>query len=396
MSSTLLGGTGTDRATSVAQNLNGAVLVAGETNSADFPAQSNILGVPLLQAARSGPSDAFLANYGPATDLSLTVTASPSPVAIGNVATFTYSVKNLGPDSSTGAVLTIPVPAASAGATVGTFTSTSGSCAATGSTGSQVETCTLGTVAKDASATITVGLTPTVITSTSGGNTTTSIPSAVSMGGHVLPGNSAVDPNLANNSPAAASDNVDIFTSAIAPPTATVVAGKTATFTVTLTPHTPATPVQFPANISLACVLPTTPVALAGASCTFTPTPVLTIPSTSGSATSVLKITTTAPTQTAGVRRAPTLWYALWLPLCGLALLGAGSRRHRRWVSGSALVLLLGTITLLPGCGSKSSGTTTTGTQPGTYTIGITATSGSYVTPPSTSPLNISLIVTAP
>ena len=395
VSSTLLGGTGTDRGTSIALNLNGGVLVTGETNSADFPVLA-FPNLPLLQAARSGPSDAFLANYGPATDLSLTVAASPSPVAIGNAATFTYSIKNLGPDSSTGAVVTIPVPAASAGASVGAFTSTSGSCASTGSTGAQTEICTLGTIAKDSSATITVGLTPTVITSSSGGTTMTRIPASVSMGGHALPGNSAVDQNLANNNPAAASDNVDYFTSAIAPPTSTVVAGKTATFTVTLTPHTPATPVQFPANITLGCVMPTTPVALAGASCTFTPSPVLTIPASSGTATSVLKITTTAPTQTAGVRRTPTLWYALWLPLCGVALLGAGSTRRRRWVTGAALVVLVGTISLLPACGSKASTTSPTGTQPGTYSIGITATSGSYVTPPSTSPLNISLIVTAP
>jgi energy-converting hydrogenase Eha subunit H len=112
-------------------------------------------------------------------------------------------------------------------------------------------------------------------------------------------------------------------------------------------------------------------------------------------ATTVLKITTIAPTQTASVRSRPTFWYALWLPICGLALLGAGSSRRRRWVSGAALVVLLGTIAWLPACGSKASTSTTTGTQPGTYSIVITSTSGSYSYPPTTSPRPISLTVTS-
>jgi len=85
----------------------------------------------------------------------------------------------------------------------------------------------------------------------------------------------------------------------------------------------------------------------------------------------------------------------MWLPICGLALFGAGSSRRRRLVSGMALLVLLGTIAWLPACGSKASTSTTTGTQPGTYSIVITSTSGSYSYPPTTSPRPISLTVTA-
>jgi len=393
VSSSLLGGSLTDRATSIVQNSNGAVLVAGETNSTDFPVKG-INSLPPLQAALNGTGsgsnrDVFLANFGPSTDLSLAVTVAPNPVAIGSAATFTYTVKNNGPDSSTGAVLTIPIPSADVlGGTLGTFTAGSSSCVATGTSPNQTETCTLGTIASGSTASVTVPVTPAVFTT---GSNAGNPPATVGMSGHVSPGNTAVDLVSSNDSSPTVKATVEFFTTAIAPSSESVAAGQTATYTVTVTPNTTA---GFPTSITLACLPPTTPVALASTTCTFTPTPIPSIPSTSGTATSVLKITTTKPTQTASVRSVPTFWYAMWLPICGMALFGAGSSRRRRWVSTVALVVLLGTIAWLPACGSKSTATTTTGTQPGTYSIGITATSGTYVYPPASSPRTISLTVT--
>jgi hypothetical protein len=394
VSSTLLGGSGTDRATSIVQNSNGALLVVGETNSTDFPVKATSSHLPLqsaLNGTGSGSNrDAFLANFGPSTDLGLAVTVAPNPVAIGAAATFTYTVTNNGPDSSTGAVVNIPIPSADVlGGTLGAFTSGSSSCVATGTSPNQTETCTLGTIGSGSTASVSIPVTPAVFTT---GPNSGNPPASVTMSGHVSPGNTALDPNSLNDSPPATKAIVEYYTSAVTPSSQSVVAGQTATYTVTLTPNTTA---GFPANITLACVNPTTPVALAGTTCTFTPTPVPTIPSSSGNATSVLKITTTKLTQTANVGSRPTFWYALWLPICGVALFGAGSSRRRRWLSGVALVVLLGTIAWLPACGSKSSATTTTGTQPGTYSIGITATSGSYVYPPAASPKTISLTVTS-
>jgi len=387
-SSLLLGGNGTDRGTSIAQNINGAVFVTGDTNSTNFPVGSTIAGHPPLQTVLQGPSDAFLANFGPITDLKLVITppaivapATTSRVGIGNVATFTYTVTNLGPDASTGAVLTIPVPPTSLGVSAPTFTSSLGSCALTGTT----ETCTLGTLAVNAVTTITAALTPTL-------TSTGAIPTSIPMNGMIAPGNSATDPVSSNNGPASAvTTAVDYFTLSVTPPTQNVVAGKSTTFTASLTPHSTATPIEFPANISPKCTITTTAV---GITCTFNPTSVTTIPNSS-SATVTLAINTTVPT-TAALWKPPTFWYAMWLPISGLALLGAGSSRRRRWAMGLVLFAILSTVALLPACGSKSSGGTTGGTQPGTYQIGVSAASGTFTTPPSTTPLNITLVVTAP
>ena len=73
-------------------------------------------------------------------------------------------------------------------------------------------------------------------------------------------------------------------------------------------------------------------------------------------------------------RRTP--FYAAWLPIGGLSLIGLGigaGRKRRRWLAGAMLGLLAGLILLLPSCGSSSNPTTTTGgTAAGQYTITIT------------------------
>ena len=388
LSSSLVGGSGTERGTSIAQNIAGTVLVAGETNSSILPAVSKIPGVNPLQTALQGLSDAFLASFGPTTDLALTLTVpstgtQPNPVGVGNAETFTYKITNNGPDASTGATVVIPVPPTSLGVTAATFTTTSGSCALSGTT----ETCTLGTLALSATATITAALTPTATTTTS-----------ISMTGTVFPGaaggSAAVDLNLSNNSPSApVVVPVTYFTLGVSPASATVVAGQSLTFVASLTAHNANGSPQYPSSITLACTgLPT------GATCAFKPSPVPNIPTTSPVVTSTLVLSTTAPPKTGAIWKAPTFFYAMWLPISGLALLGvgAGSKRRRRWITGIALLAVLSAVGLWSGCGKKSTSTTTTGTQPGIYTIGVTATSGTFVQPSPTTPLNITVTVTAP
>jgi len=63
-------------------------------------------------------------------------------------------------------------------------------------------------------------------------------------------------------------------------------------------------------------------------------------------------------------------------------------------MTGAALIIVLGTLIYLPACGNKSTATTSTGTQPGTYAIAIKATSGTFTTPPTANPLTFSLTVT--
>ena len=74
------------------------------------------------------------------------------------------------------------------------------------------------------------------------------------------------------------------------------------------------------------------------------------------------------------------MFYAAWLPVAGLAFIGLGVGRGLRrpaW-SGLASLALMTLILLLPACGGHSSTSTTTGTPAGTYTVNVSATSGSF------------------
>jgi hypothetical protein len=115
--------------------------------------------------------------------------------------------------------------------------------------------------------------------------------------------------------------------------------------------------------------------------CSFTPSAVTPGPS---SAAVVMSITTTAASSSSA--RAP-YFFALWLALPGLALLGT-SVRGRRWGKLALPALLLSLLPLallVPSCGGGGSnggggggggGGQQQGTQPGTYTIIVTGTSG--------------------
>ena len=91
----------------------------------------------------------------PSSDLEVTTTDSPDPARLGQDVTYTVTVKNNGPSDATGVVLTDDIPASS------TFVS------ATPSQGSDCThdagevTCALGSLAKDATATISIVVTPT-------------------------------------------------------------------------------------------------------------------------------------------------------------------------------------------------------------------------------------------
>jgi len=69
-------------------------------------------------------------------------------------------------------------------------------------------------------------------------------------------------------------------------------------------------------------------------------------------------------------------FYALWLPIPGLALigLGLGSRGSRRKKLWGLLVLgmILASLLIIPACGSSSRNTGSSGTPAGAYTITIT------------------------
>jgi hypothetical protein len=162
---------------------------------------------------------------------------------------------------------------------------------------------------------------------------------------------------------------VNDFCVTAAPATATVIAGVPATYTVTVN----ATGSGFPESVSLSCGsgLPSL------ASCSFGPNnPIANM--SNGSQARPLSVTTQPRVTTPGSLFRPGSTYAVWLPIFGVGLIGAGISRKRRMLLGLFFAVVLGVGLLQAGCGSsKSSTSTTTGTPAGTYTITVNATSGS-------------------
>jgi len=208
--------------------------------------------------------------------------------------------------------------------------------------------CSIGTLAAQASATVTLVVVP----QTAGTITNTVTVTLLE-----------TDPDLSNNTASVNTEVVD-FTLSVAPASVTVTRGNSAIYMVTLTPVGS----RFDFAIALSCeMLP------ASTTCAFLPAGA--IPG-GGPVTTTLSVITTAPSS-AELRsplRAPV--YAAWLlaPL-GLLVLGAGRRRRARAVLGLLLLLLV----LQMGCGGSDEPpppTTQPGTPVGTHTFTIRGTTG--------------------
>jgi hypothetical protein len=339
---TYLGGSGTDIGTGIVLDSRADTYVTGETASGDFPTLNP------FQGALSGPSDAFVTKTGPTIGLTMTAAASPDPGGVGNQITFTYTITN-GGDQTTGVTFTDFV---SGGATFvsAAVATTTGGCG--GLVGSTV-TCSLGTLNSNQVSTVTIKLTPTVA-GTLGNSAQLSVPGSTV------------------TASAGTSAAVTDFSVAVGPPSTTVVAGVPASYTVTVAPSGGT---SYPNSISLSCSsgLPT------GATCTVTNGSTISN-LTSGAQSRQIVINTTARTTTAKLFDSSWPLYAMFFPVGGLALIGAGmssSHKRRLWT----VLLLAGVFSLITfqaACGSSgSTTTTTTGTPAGTYTLNITGTSGS-------------------
>ena len=156
--------------------------------------------------------------------------------------------------------------------------------------------------------------------------------------------------------------------------TPTINAGDTATFQVKFCP----TDTQNGYSATITPSQTTSPSMVTATTPTFNPIPVTL--SGSGCGTTTLSVATVARPVTIGsiVRRGS--FYAAWLPIAGLSLVGLGigaGRKRRRWLAGAVLGLIAGMMLLQLGCGSSSSGTTIGGgTQAATYHITITGSAG--------------------
>ncbi|HEU5452179.1 MAG TPA: Ig-like domain-containing protein, partial [Terriglobales bacterium] len=155
----------------------------------------------------------------------------------------------------------------------------------------------------------------------------------------------------------------------------TVSPGGTATLALNIAPE----PGGFTSTVTLACSGAPT-----GATCSISPS---TVTPGSNGASATLTLTTTG--NSAALHSSPRApLFALWLPLAGIGLCGAGFGRKRRWALLAVIALLALPVMIACGGGGSSSASTTpsTPTTPttqgsttpsGTYALTVTATSGS-------------------
>jgi len=349
--STFLGGAGNDYGTGIAVDTLGAAYVAGETSSANFltqaPPETNS-----FQPSLNGNTDAFVSKLGPVVSLGLSVIPSPTVVGVGNQVSYVYTVTNNG-DFTNGVTFTDTI---TAGTTFVSATASPGSC---GGAAGGIVGCTIGAMDAGATGTVTVILTP--VPSLTPSTTPLQLPNSASVTvlGCTLPTCSAS---------AETSVQVNDFTLTVAPASATVPAGVPATFTATVTPTG-----DIPSSVSFSCAgLPN------GGTCVETTNPIPNL--SNGAASTVLVINTVARVTTVTeLWRKGRPFYALWLPIPGLALLGVGingvSRKRRVWMA----VLLSGFFALVffqAACSSTKTTTSVTGTPAGTYVVTVSATSG--------------------
>jgi len=153
-------------------------------------------------------------------------------------------------------------------------------------------------------------------------------------------------------------------------------------------------------EITLSC-LGVTPVVAASPVCSFNPQPVAV--NANSAPTSVLTVTTFGPaTGGVGQLRHVRIFYALWLVIPGLALLGASGKRRRNILGLLLLTALAGGVLLMPACGSgQSTGTTAPNgndTPTGSYTFTLTAVDETGAAPSNTTTdkATVTLTVTAP
>jgi IPT/TIG domain len=157
-----------------------------------------------------------------------------------------------------------------------------------------------------------------------------------------------------------------IAASALTP--TSVAAGASAASTITIAPL-----LGFNSAVNLTCSV--TPVATRIPTCSFNPTSVA-----NGSGTSTLTVSTTAATTASLAPHSRGVFFAMFLPIGGLALLGAGfTSRKKRFLGFLCGCLMFSGLIFLGACGGSSSGgggNGQPGTPAGTYTVTVTGTAG--------------------
>jgi hypothetical protein len=354
--STFLGGSGKDDAEGIAVDpLAGTAYVTGLTQSSDFPHP----GTP-YQSSLSGPQDAFVTKVaagGASFAFSTFFGGAGSDSGFGIALDSSNNVYITGEtDSSTGFPLLNPITATLSG-TSDAFVAELASSGSTltfstyfGGTGTEDQL--QGAIAVDSSANIYVT-----------GDTSSSAGFPLQTAAQGTYGGGTADAFVAKIAPGTGTGN---FSITVSPGSATVTHGQTtAPFTVTVTPLN-----GFNTAVSLSCSGAPT-----GAACHFNPSSVA-----GGSGTSSLTISTTAASAQLSPSSQPGLFYALCLPVAGMALLGAGfapgQSRKRKLVALLLGCLVFSGLMFLAACGGGGGGGGGGGTPPGTYNVTVKGTAG--------------------
>jgi len=348
---TYFGGNQVDRGTSIAVDPNQNTYFAGDTTSTTLPVVDPLPGPG--GTTFSGSSDAFVAKWGSASDLCIVCVAptlsTAGVVSAGNPVTITFTVSNEGPDPATNITVTGTI---SAGMTFGSATAGSGTCSApSGSTA----VCSIPALQSGSTSQVALAVTP-----TSSGNY--SATATVSSSNNTSPNN----PDSATASFVAGG-----FSLSINPPAQTVIAGVPTTYTLTLAP----TQGVFGAPVSLSCAaLPS------GATCSFAPATSVTLNGPQSVTLNLLTAPQPVPVANSGAWRRSL--YALWLMVPGMTVLGLRRRRKKgkigRVLGLLGLCVLFALVLLQPSCSSGKTPPVVSGTPTGTYSLTVTATSGSF------------------
>lgn len=376
--SSYLGGTGKDVGTALALDSSLKTYIAGET-AGSFPVTSPLTGGGSL----SGASDAFVAQLRPSAPVLNELmpdptpagalpacnvknpTVSPSPVGVGSPVTFTYYIYNQG-DPLSGVVFTDQLGTGSGSTSASTSQGSCGSAVTSGTL-----SCTLGTLNTSTLAKLT---TPNSCGATQSVNFAAKVTVTVNAPSTALPGGLSNTASLSlpggTTTPISGTAVVNDFSvNATSTTPTTIVSGDSVKFSILVTP----TGSGFPESVAISCGAG----APAGSTCAFPDPTGSTISSmSSGPQSRTLAISTTARVTTTGRLLKHGVIYALWLPILGVGLMGAGVSRKRRMLLGVFVTVLLGMALLQAGCSSSSTTRTTTGTPAGTYTVTVNATSG--------------------
>jgi len=349
------GGTGIDAGTGIALDVNQNTYLAGETNSTDLQVSKP------LQLNNGGGYDSFVTQFATAVSLSiqgvLSLGTNQQYISAGGPATFTYTVTNNGPDLASNIVITADLSLSATGVQLTNVSGNlngAGVCSGSGSTNPSIS-CGPISLQSGSTATLTLTATP-----TANGSGTSPV---FFNGGTVqamAPGNIV----LAQTSVSA---QMTDFSMSVTPSNQAIpVAGAPANYTVLLTPRP-----LYTSSITISCSgLP------AASNCSPSTSPV-SLTSTSGTSVTLTVHTTPRPVITPAASIFTRRFYAFWLIIPGIALVGVGGNRQRRRIFGILMLCTLFALLLLvPACSSSKTQPPVSGTPAGNYTITVTSAAG--------------------